>query len=158
MMEPTFEKFLVHLLRDEVRFIVVGGLAVTLNGYVRLTEDIDILIDLSPSNIPCFIDSLRRFGEGYGGEMELGDFTPEPGAIRLVEESEQCQVDIFSCLAGLFYEDLIEGAEQSMVGGFPFNYASKEQLIEFKSSSVREKDQLDVLALKQLIENPAAFE
>jgi len=46
MMEPSFEKFLVKLLSDEARFIVVGGLAVTLNGYVRLTEDVDILIDL----------------------------------------------------------------------------------------------------------------
>ena len=43
MMEPTFEKLLVHLLKNDIRFIVVGGLAVTLNGYVRLTEDIDIL-------------------------------------------------------------------------------------------------------------------
>lgn len=51
MMEPSFEKFLVKLLADEVRFIVVGGLAVTLNGYVRLTEDVDILIDLAPANV-----------------------------------------------------------------------------------------------------------
>ncbi len=31
-MEPTFEKFLVHRQKDEVNFIVVGGLAVTLKG------------------------------------------------------------------------------------------------------------------------------
>ena len=108
MMEPTFEKFLAHLISDDVRFIVVGGLAVTLNGYVRLTEDIDVIVDLESLNLTRFIDSLSRFGEGYGGEMELEDFTPEPGAIRLVEESEQCQVDIFSCLEGLFYDDLID--------------------------------------------------
>lgn len=46
--------FLVHLLRNDIRFIVVGGLAVTLNGYIRLTEDIDILIDLSPANLTGF--------------------------------------------------------------------------------------------------------
>ena len=157
-MEPTFEKLLVHLLKNDIRFIVVGGLAVTLNGYVRLTEDIDILIELSTANLTSFIKSLGNFGEGYGGEMELEDFTTEPGAIRLVEESEQCQVDIFSCIAGLFYDDLIEETEQSLVGGISFRYASKLQLIEFKSSSLREKDQLDVMALKQLIENPRAFD
>lgn len=90
--------------------------------------------------------------------MGLDDFTSEPGAIRLVEESEQCQVDIFSCLEELFYGDLIDGTEQSKVGDYVFRYASKQQLIQFKSSSMREKDQLDVMALNQLIENPRAFD
>ena len=44
-MEPSFEKLLVTLARAEVRFIVVGGLAVSLNGYVRLTEDVDFVVD-----------------------------------------------------------------------------------------------------------------
>ena len=43
-MEPSFEKLLVTLARAEVRFIVVGGLAVSLNGYVRLTEDVDFVV------------------------------------------------------------------------------------------------------------------
>ena len=32
MMEPSFEKLLVRLAEADIRFIVVGGLAVTLNG------------------------------------------------------------------------------------------------------------------------------
>lgn len=40
-MEPTFEKLLALLTASGVRFLVVGGVAVILNGYVRLTEDID---------------------------------------------------------------------------------------------------------------------
>jgi len=157
-MEPSFEKLLVHLIGDEVDFIVVGELAVTLNGYVRLTEDVDILVDLSPESLTRLIDSLGRFGEGFGGKMKPADITPEPGAVRIIEESEQCQVDIFSCLDGLFYNDFIDGAETSTVGGKLFRYASKSQLIRFKSSSVREKDRLDVSALEQLIENPRAFD
>lgn len=35
MMEPSFEKLLVLLAKDDVEFILVGGVAVTLHGYVR---------------------------------------------------------------------------------------------------------------------------
>lgn len=40
MMEPSFEKLLVLLADAEVDFVLVGGLAVTLQGYVRFTEDV----------------------------------------------------------------------------------------------------------------------
>ena len=33
MMEPSFEKLLVKLAEAKVRFVVVGGIAVTLQGY-----------------------------------------------------------------------------------------------------------------------------
>lgn len=38
-MEPSFEKLLVRLADAGVQFVVVGGVAVTLNSYVRLTEE-----------------------------------------------------------------------------------------------------------------------
>ena len=43
-MEPSFEKLLALLAEGGVAFVVVGGVAVTLHGYVRLTEDLDVLI------------------------------------------------------------------------------------------------------------------
>lgn len=47
-MEPSFEKLLALLAGHEVRFVVVGGVAVTLQGYARLTEDVDLLVDDEP--------------------------------------------------------------------------------------------------------------
>jgi hypothetical protein len=158
MMEPSFAKWLGKLLDDEVRFILVGGLAVTLHGYVRLTEDIDILIDPGEDNVARLIQSLGQFGEGFGGDLQPSDFTSEPGAIRIVEESESAVLDIFTQLAGLSFGDLVDGTETSEIQGRLFHYASKSQLIRIKSGSHREKDQLDVSALKQLIRDPGAFE
>lgn len=158
MMEPSFAKWLGKLLDDEVRFILVGGLAVTLHGYVRLTEDIDILIDLEEDNVAKLIRSLGEFGEGFGGDLQSSDFTSEPGAIRIVEESESAALDIFTQLAGLSFGDLVHETETSQIQGRPFHYASKSQLIRIKSGSHREKDQLDVSALKQLIRDPRAFD
>jgi hypothetical protein len=50
-MEPTFEKLLVRLANGGVQFVIVGGIAVTLHGYVRLTEDVDVLNDLKSRSV-----------------------------------------------------------------------------------------------------------
>jgi len=158
MMEPSFEKCLGRLLDEEVDFIVVGGLAVTLNGYVRLTEDVDVLIDRTPENVERLIRALKGLGEGHGGEMKPQDVTAEPGAIRIIEESIGAQIDIFTQMAGLVFSDLITDAEEARMGDRAFRFASKAQLIRLKETSLREKDRLDVIALRQLIEDPGAFD
>src|SRR5438874_13436224 len=41
------------------RYIVIGGMAVIQAGFVRATEDIDLLIDTSPANIARVREALR---------------------------------------------------------------------------------------------------
>lgn len=157
-MEPTFEKLLARLANAEVKFVLVGGIAVTLHGYVRLTEDVDILLENSSDNIRTFLVTMADYGEGYAKNLSVDDFTDEEGAIRIVEVVENSQIDVFTVLSGNHYPDLATNAETFELGTYPILYASKQDLIRLKSSSPREKDQLDVMALKQLVENPKSFE
>lgn len=78
--------------------------------------------------------------------------------MRIIEETESLQVDIFGSLSGMAYADLEFETESSSLRGMSFQFASKSQLIAIKSSSVREKDQIDVSAMRQLLENPQAFD
>jgi len=157
-MESSFGKLLVLLADGGVRFVVVGGIAVSLQGYVRLTEDVDLLIDHSPDNVHLLLATLSGYGEGYARELSPIDFTDDEGAIRIVEESEQCQVDLFTRIAGRRYHDVMEDADVLDLHGRSIHHASKTCLIDWKSRSGREKDQLDVLALRRLIEDPRAFD
>lgn len=150
MMEPSFEKLLGHLAAHKIEFLLVGGLAVALHGYVRLTEDVAILIDTDPANISRFIEAMAKYGEGHGGTFLAEDFDETPGALRLIEETEQSQLDIFTVMGGLTYQDFVADAERYELGDHTIRYASRAMLIRFKSSSVREKDQIDVFALKRL--------
>ncbi|MEK6231048.1 MAG: nucleotidyl transferase AbiEii/AbiGii toxin family protein, partial [Luteolibacter sp.] len=95
-MEPTFEKLLARLADHSVEFLLVGGVAVTLHGYARLTEDVDILIQNSSENINRLLGSLANYGEGFAKELSPEDFTDEEGAIRIVEVAENSQLDIFT--------------------------------------------------------------
>ena len=57
-MDTPYEKLLAKLARADVKFIIVGGVAVALNGFVRTTEDVDILVEASADNVTRFLDEL----------------------------------------------------------------------------------------------------
>jgi predicted nucleotidyltransferase len=157
-MEPSFAKLLAKLADARVRFIVVGGVAVTLNGYARLTEDVDVLVQSSRPNIEVLLAALSDYGEGFARELSLDDFDDDEGAIRIVEETEQCQIDVFTRMSGLHYEDFVSDAGHVEVAGKDVLFASKATLIRLKSGSVREKDRLDVMALQKLAADPHALD
>lgn len=158
MMEPSFEKLLALLAEAGIAFIVVGGVAVSIQGYVRLTEDVDLLIEGSRENVECLLSRLADYGEGFAKELSVDDFDDEEGAIRIVEETEQCQIDIFTRMSGRRYADVIVDADSFEIGNHRIAVASKNSLIGWKSNSVREKDKFDADALRRLQENPEAFD
>ena len=158
MMEPSFEKLLARLTDFKVDFILVGGLAVALNGYVRLTEDIDILLEPSQENVTRFLECMKGFGEGFGAQLDLNDFNDEEGAIRIVEDSENCQIDVFMVMGGFYFRDIEGDAVTVERNNRPLRHASRRSLIRMKSNSQREKDKIDIMALEKLEEDPGAFD
>ena len=86
------------------------------------------------------------------GSCHCSDFGDDEGAIRIIEETELCQIDIFTRMSGLYYSDLIDKALPIDLQGRSVSIASKTDLIRLKSSSHREKDRLDVIALSRLQE------
>src|SRR5207248_1583869 len=84
-MDTPYEKLLAKLARADVRFVIVGGVAVALNGFVRTTEDVDILIESSADNVTRLLDALGNFGEGHARELSPTDFSDSEGAIRIIE-------------------------------------------------------------------------
>lgn len=144
-MKLDFEGLLDLLHAAGTRFIVAGGVACALNGFVRATEDIDILVDAAEDNVRRLLDTLSQWGEGHAREFTLDDFSLEPGAIRLIEDFP---LDIFVVLAGKTYEDFLASARTASNG---FLYLSPGDLIETKKRTHREKDQIDILALQRII-------
>src|SRR3954465_10155869 len=94
-MPDTFESLLVKLARARVDYLVAGGVAVCLNGYVRATQDLDLLVEASPENLRRLLDCLATFGEGYARELSPEDFPMEEGAVRV---NDAFTVDIFTIM------------------------------------------------------------
>jgi hypothetical protein len=58
----SLEDIFRALQEAEARYLVVGGLAVIAHGYVRLTKDIDLVLDLSSEALPRALNALQSLG------------------------------------------------------------------------------------------------
>jgi hypothetical protein len=61
-------------------------------------------------------------------------------------------------MSGRMYDDVTKDADIFLLDGRKIRFASKSSLINWKEKSVREKDRLDAMALRELQENPKAFD
>jgi hypothetical protein len=143
-----FGSLLVALARAGVDFATVGGVAVSLNGFVRATEDVDILANNSPENLHKLLDCLKNWGEGWARELKIEDFTIEEGSIRVIEDFD---LDIFVKMRGKTLNDFRPTLRFFESEGVRIAYLSPEDLIFLKGGSWREKDQIDVAAMKEII-------
>jgi hypothetical protein len=148
-----FEKLLVALSASGVDFAVVGGVAVILNGYPRLTLDADILVHGDMENLRRMLNCLAGWGEGWSRELKPEDFmVQEEGSIRVMEEFD---LDIFTRMRGKTLEDFRPTLRYLQTNDARIPYLSPSDLVYLKEGSWREKDQLDVLALREIITREA---
>jgi hypothetical protein len=149
----TFENLLVRLARAEVAFLTVGGVACALCGFVRTTEDVGILVARTGDNLERLLVVLRGFGQGYARELTVEDFADEEGSIRVVEDFP---LDIFVRLRGHRFEDLVLHRRWHDLQDVRIPYLAPAGLLLLKSDSTREKDRIDVVMLRRLVEEEAA--
>jgi len=148
-----FERLLAALVTSNVDFAVVGGLAVIFNGYPRLTLDADILVDDAPDNLGRLLSCLSGWGEGWARELKPEDFTPAEGSIRVMEEFD---LDIFTQMGGHKLDDFRPRLRYLDTSGVRVPYLSPVDLILLKQGSWREKDKLDVQAMKEILAREGA--
>jgi predicted nucleotidyltransferase len=156
-----FEEFLADLDRAGVRFVVVGGLAVVIQGYARLTADVDLVIDLDAANVRCTIDALLARGLRPVLPVNAADFADE--AIRR-DWIETKNLEVFSMrdprnpllVVDLFarepipFEELWSRADTVAIGGRTIRVASIEHLIRMKRLAGRAQDAIDIQRLEEI--------
>jgi predicted nucleotidyltransferase len=134
-----------------VEFLVLGGAAVSLHGFPRMTTDIDILLRNSPENLARFANAMRDWGDGLGADL-TADELQGPGCVRIVEDFP---LDVFTLLNGKPYEYFDAAAvKYVLVGKVEVRCLAIADLIELKKATLREKDELDVAALRRLQASP----
>ena len=143
-----YEKLLVALVRSGVDFAVVGGVAISMNGFVRATEDVDILVNEAPENLRKLLPSLEQWGEGWARELKVEDFAIQEGSIRLVEDF--C-LDMFVKMRGKALDDFRPRLRFLETSGVRIPYVAPVDLIFLKDGSWRDKDKLDVSAMREIV-------
>jgi len=146
-------ELLERLVEAEVRFVLVGGLAVNAWGYLRATRDVDVVPDPDGANLEK-LDALLR---ELGGKVDVGGRLLDSDAIstflrtgdRTLVKTELGQVDVMQGLPQVpRFEDLEQQARDVDVEGLVVRVCSLEHLLEMKRASDRPRDHEDVEALE----------
>ncbi len=129
---------------EGVRYVLIGGFAVILHGFVRATKDIDLLIDASSENV----QRLKRAMAVLPDNAIALIADDEVERYQVVRIADEIVVDLLKAACGVDYARAAEGGiEIKTVDGVPIAVGRKELLIETKQT-VRPSDAADVQFLR----------
>jgi hypothetical protein len=135
-----------ELNRLGVAYVVVGGFAINRLGFVRATEDIDLLVAGDRANQTLVKKALEILPDG--AIKELGD--EDIAKWVVVRVNDDITVDLMTEACGVRYEDAVSGIETEVIDGVPIPFASAKLMLRMKQSP-REKDSIDRHFLQKLI-------
>lgn len=141
---------LATLTHHDVRFVVVGGVAVAAHGYVRATEDLDVVPDPAPDNLDRLVVALTALEARLptaGGRT----FSPDrDGAAlkrgaNLTADTEFGGFDVVQLARGVPpYGVLERGAVESDVLGIAVRICALADLRKMKREHGRSQDLADL--------------
>jgi hypothetical protein len=135
-----------ELNRLGVAYVVIGGFAINRLGYVRATEDIDLLIARDKGNQSLVKKALEILPDS--AIKELGD--EDLAQWVVVRVNDDITVDLMTEACGVRFEDAGDGIETEEIEGVPIPFAGAELMLKMKQSP-REKDSADRAFLEKLI-------
>lgn len=153
---------LLQALSDgNVQYVLVGGLAVQLHGFMRATFDIDLVLAMDDGNLARFIDVAKRFGLKPGipvpidslrdaGQIE--QWHREKGMLAFSLREPQAAGSVVDVLVRpeISFETLMANAVKGALFGRRVLIASIDDLLAMKRAANRPKDQLDIVALEKI--------
>lgn len=147
-LEEEFRELLRLLNSNGVRYLLIGGYAVVLNGHVRNTSDLDIAVSNDLPNAAKLVKSLREFGFDLPILTEAL-FTKPNSLIKMGHEP--LKVEILNYLKGVEFEKAYENRQVISVEGLEISLIAIGDLIKNKKAVGRLQDLADVEALEKKI-------
>jgi predicted nucleotidyltransferase len=140
-----FEPIIDQLNNNGVRYVVVGGVAVVLHGYARLTADLDLAVDLSMSEARKAIEALLSMGFRPTAPVDPIGFADPRVRAQWISEK---QMRVFSMrdpenpmrIVDLFAENPVDFEELWV----------RSELVSLADSTVRVASIPDLIAMKRL--------
>lgn len=133
---------------NKARYLIIGGFAVIHHGYLRATEDIDVLLDGDLENQLRVKKALEILPDK--AVLELGN--DDIRSYSVVRVSDEIVVDLMTVACGIDYEAARPSVEIAEIDGVPIPFANARLLLRMKQTH-REKDAGDRAFLHRKIAN-----
>lgn len=148
----------------DVRYLLVGGVAMNLHGVPRMTMDVDLMLALGQENLSCFVRACGQLNLQPVLPVPLSDFLDSKKRADWFTERHMIAfalrgnshttptVDIL-INPGISFDIAYARRLIRNVGDTQISLAHVSDLIELKSAANREQDQADIAHLRKLSGN-----
>jgi len=145
------------LVRHDVRFVVIGGIAASLQGSTTITNDFDICYARAPENLERLVRALSELHATLRGRREPVAFRLDARTLKaglnFTFDTDYGPFDCLGSAAGGFdYEQLQRNADAMNLVGTNISVASLDDLIRMKRAAGRNKDLIEIENLSALRE------
>ncbi len=143
---PDFRDLLSEFARAGVRYLIVGGFAVSFHARPRSTKDIDLWVDGAPENLAACARALRAFG----APASLSDAVEKLGPTDVVYfGSPPVRVDVLRTIEGVEFADAWARRVTDEWDGIPVAVISADDLLRNKRAVGRPQDLIDAAAIER---------
>ncbi|HVD97888.1 MAG TPA: hypothetical protein VNB90_06760 [Cytophagaceae bacterium] len=139
--------------KNQLEYIMVGGFATNLHGYMRTTADMDIWIKDTIENRKKLNQSLIDFGYGEIHNIERLEFIPGWTSLKL---SSGLELDIMTFLKGFpqeRFDECMQLSSSAIIFNTEIKFLHFNHLIEAKKATHRNKDLIDIEELEKIKNN-----
>jgi hypothetical protein len=163
MDKSSLEAIVESLEAEGVRYLIAGGLAVVAHGFVRLTVDVDIILDLSRDNVLRAVRAFGRVGYRPRAPVPFESFADPGERRRWVEEkgmrvfslysadSPLTEVDLFVQPPFADFEAALSRAVRMPIReGLEAVFVGLDDLLALKRAAGRPKDLMDIENLERI--------
>ena len=136
-----FKDFLKLLDSEKIEYLLIGGYAVGIHGYVRGTKDMDVWIAMDHGNLVRLIEALVKFGfsrESLNPEL----FTREESVFRM--GVPPTRLEILTRISGVDFAECYARREIIEYEGLRLSVISYGDLKRNKQASGRPRDIADL--------------
>lgn len=158
----AFEAIARGLEVANVRFMVVGGLAMQAHGLDRITYDVDLVIQLEPANVIRAFEALESAGYRPAVPIVAAQFADPPTRESFRRDKgmtvlnfwssrfPETKLDIFVAEPFDFDSEYAQALRNS-VAGMELRFPRVETLLAMKRLAHRQKDLNDIVFLETLL-------
>lgn len=156
-----FRKIFKALNNEKIKYLVVGGIAVNLHGYIRFTGDLDILLLLEKNNLAKMGKAMKKLGYTERLPVSISALSDQKTVKKWLKEknmkafsffppkSSPLQIDII-IEESLKFNNFLKKKSLKKISGVTIPIVSIEDLIKMKRRADRVQDAIDLEALIKL--------
>jgi len=154
-MIPDFKVLLTALAREQVDFVIVGGIALVLHGSARITRDLDICYSRQGVNVMRLARALRPFEPTLRGAPPTLPFTLDretlQSGLNFTLTTSAGDIDLLGEITGIGTYPLVARFAQDLeLFDQPVKVLSLEGLERAKRAAGRLKDLADLEDILEL--------